>query len=263
MNINKTGLLNFALPHTLHGTPNNNIGVGLWALLSNPAITADLSFVLANTFGLFAAIFALATLGTHSSRRTLLYGINVILMVAMIWTQHYYAAWLVLWVVLHSCAHQRWPFITYEGLNIRSSAFVDVCVHLVMHAIVHDAITSMGVSKITEIASGFILAGCMLNCVVAISCPVNDPTFVATSRFQALSSGGWLGFLIISHCSNQPQSPLFEAYLWMFWLAGALNWLLFKKSTYFLRKLFTLNYLDTFFAIPVWIYIANTIVLQK
>jgi len=212
--------------------------------------------IISNSLFLLTGIVISAHIGTLRSRRNALYYVGAASIAALLSVGQYYFAWLALWGVLHSVAHHLWPFITVAGLNIKASAFPDVFVHLAMHAVVHAALIEFGVSELTRWASLTILAGCCWNCYLASYSRVDAKWFVATSVFQAFSTGSWVGFLL-AVSSEHKGGATFETHLWILWIGAALNWVVFKNSTKMLKRLFAISYLDTLFIIPVWLYILN------
>lgn len=213
-------------------------------------------FTLCNALLTAAGIIFVAQFGTLKTRRTALYRISIPIVAILLITQQFYFAWLALWAVFHTCAHHFWPFINLKGLNIKASAFPDIVVHLTMHTTVHYAMSSFGVSPITSYASIFILLGCVWNCYLSSYSRVDAPWFVKTSLFQAFSSGSWVAYLITVGSKYQ-GGTVFEAAMWAFWIGGAVNWFVFKRSAHYLKKLFAVSYLDTLFMIPVFLFIYN------
>lgn len=219
-------------------------------------IKSHFHLCITNILFLAAGIISIAQVGTLRSRRSALYLFSAVIITGLALKGQYYFAWLSLWGILHSAAHHLWPFITIHGLNVKATAFPDVAVHLIMHGIVHSGVCSLGVSEATKWGSFFVLLGCAWNCYLSYYSRVDEVLFVKTSCFQALSSGGWVGYLLAISTENQ-GGVFFETFLWTFWIASVTNWFLFKHSAKWLKKLFAISYLDTLFIIPVWLYIAN------
>lgn len=187
-------------------------------------------------------------IGTLTSRRRVLYVCNLLLM--LYFPDHWLPVWLA---TAHSLAHQHIPFIDAVGLNVAHSACVDVMVHTVMHAYVM-YYTAHELSFSVMALMTLVLIGCFYNGVVSLFSPVDDEEFIASSVFQALSSGAWLSLLAFN-----VQGVDYEPVLLTCMLLGAVNWSVFKQSERTLVALFKASYFDLFFILPVWVLVYNQI----
>jgi hypothetical protein len=189
--------------------------------------------------------------GTLRSRRLIIFTFNVIL--AMCYPE---CSPVITLSTFHSLFHEHIPFIDEYGLNVNHSAFFDVLIHTLMYVQLMWLVRGI-VSMETLFVLFWVLAGSVYNTVVSIYSRVDDDLFVQSSLFQALSSGAWVSLLGLGLDSNSSNTVQYECLLWVSMGVAVLNWYAFRQSTWLLAVLFRASYFDTFFNVPVWLYVWN------
>lgn len=212
----------------------------------------------------FFSFFSKFVIGGFKVRRNFIYFVSIGILILVLIRQileHTYDSVPIICLclgILHSFVHQMIPFISEKGLDPTFTGFVDVYVHFIMHLFVCYISLNQINWSMTNYMLGFVTLGSYINALISIYFPVNNIWFINTSIFQALSSGGWVGALLsYNHYQyeNYDSINLSNIIIWISFIVGAINWLVFRNSNNILTKLYSLNYFDVFFIFPTWIFV--------
>lgn len=162
---------------------------------------------------------------------------------------------------VHGLVHVYIPFIDHTGINTNHSAGWDVFVHLVMlvyavHIYCEESLIEHLRSKTWKARFELVvILGSLLNFILGAFSEPDEPWFVYTSIFQALSTGYFVAVHLSHHgkeCIKHHASnlPLLVGFL----TVASFNWGLFRSNHDVLADAFLNRYFETLFIIPTWIF---------
>jgi len=206
-------------------------------------------YEIGNVVACIVLVFLIAHISTFRTRTKIVYTINLVLFyIHAFLLNDYFSCWAIILASLHSLAHDWYPFIGINGLDDKYSGFVDVSLHTCLHLFVwYYAFNDMEWT-FTHIFFAYIAIGSFINMYEGYIHRVSHPYFVISSIYQAMSSGLWVGFLLLHNTTWSLDCLLF-----LFIGIGTLNWILFKYSETALKIMFEKSYFTMFFVVPVWI----------